>query len=94
MSKARVFDRIFLGYRKVELAIAEVVHFGKNRAYKRQIDAIEKKMVQKTLETVSNAVSGPVLQSGLTSDQKARTKVCFILKHTSKPRKALMVGKC
>lgn len=81
MPSFRKFGRIFLNYKQVELILAEVVHVGKNYSYKRQIDAVDKRLVEETIQTVTDAVSGSVLQSGLSVDQKEKTKVCH---HTSK----------
>ena len=64
MSRIRKFGCIFLSYKKVELTIVKVVYYGKNKAFKRQIDAVEKQVIEETLQTVTNAVSGSILQSG------------------------------
>ena len=81
MSRIRKFGRIFLSYRQVELSIAEVVYYGKNKAFKRQIDAIEKHILEETIQTVTNAASGSILQSGLSADQKMKTKVRYYSFH-------------
>jgi hypothetical protein len=76
MSRIRKFGRIFFSYKQAELTIVEVVYYGKNKAFKRQIDAVEKQVIEETLQTVTNAVSGSILQSVLSADQKTKTKVC------------------
>lgn len=68
MSRIRKFGRIFLSYKQVELTIAEVVFYGEKKAFKRQIDAVGKQLIEEALQTVTNAVSGPVLQSSLSAD--------------------------
>ena len=65
---SRTMKTVLLGNKSIGIAVAEYVR-GKDS--KRQIDAIDKKLLQTVVDNVATAVTGS--DSGLTEEQKKST---------------------
>ena len=65
---SRTMKKVAIGANTIPIAVAEYV---RGSDWKRQIDSIDKTLLQKTVEKVATAVTGPNL--GLTTNEKDRT---------------------
>ncbi len=65
---ARTFKNVVIGTKMIPIAVAEYV---RGNGWKRQVDCIDPRLVQSTVEKVAGAVTAA--QSGLTKEQMRET---------------------